>query len=84
MTPFAAKMHSGKEFIGFGLSELDLGKLQAGEYVVVDLTSIGVGLWSKDKDGKRSFVQPRNSNVLIMMGDQTEDISKFLNVKLPE
>jgi hypothetical protein len=82
MKPFAAKLASGQQVLGFGLSEDDLAQLREGRPVVVDLSSVGVGIWVKEVDGKRSFLQPANSNVLLMFGDRPEDIGKVLQVDL--
>lgn len=83
MKPFAAKLASGQHLLGIGLSTLDIAKIKTGEPVLLDLGSVGVGLWIKENDGSRSFLQPRNSHVLVMAGDTTEDIGAMLQVKLP-
>ena len=83
MTPFAAKLRSGDSFLGLGLSDHDFRKLRAGGHVEIDLGSIGVGLWSKENDGSRRFIQPHNSKILLIAGDSNEDIGAFLNVELP-
>jgi len=83
VTPFAAKLRSGESFLGFGLSQEDFIKLRAGGYIEVDLDSVGVGLWSKGADGSRTFMQPRDSKILLIPGDTNEDIGEFLNVDLP-
>lgn len=83
MKPFAAKLKSGQEFLGLGLSDQDLFQLRTGEAVVLDLSSIDVGLWFKDADGKRTFVQPRESRIVLIPGDTVDDIGGFLNVRLP-
>jgi hypothetical protein len=79
---FAAKLRSGQQFLGVGLSSADLLKLKAGEQVVLDLASVGVGLWIKEADGSRTFLQPRDSHVLIMAGDSPEDVGALLQVDL--
>jgi len=84
MISFAVKLKSGQQFIGIGLSTSDLMSLKIGEHVVLDLASIGVGLWTKGEDGERTFLQPRDSNILVMAGDSKEDVSELLNVKLPK
>jgi len=83
MIPFAAKLRDGSQFLGLGLSDLDLLRLKTGEHVIVDLSSIGVGIWIKEADGSRSFIQPRESKVVVIAGDTTDDIGTFLNVDLP-
>ena len=83
MKPFAAKLRSGEQFLGLGLSETDYLRLKQGQPVVVTLDSVGVGLWAKEADGSRHFIQPRESKVLVMLGDTNEDINDLLNVKLP-
>ena len=82
MKPFSAKLKSGQTFVGLGLSESDLHRLRLGDPVVIDLASIGVGLWAKDAEGKRTFLQPHASNLLVMAGDSPEDIGELLNVDL--
>jgi hypothetical protein len=82
VTPFAAKLRSGQQFLGLGISKEDADTLVVGGHVVVDLDSVGVGLWLKEADGTRSFIQPRDSKILVMLGGK-EDIAAFLQVKLP-
>lgn len=82
MISFAAKLRSGQQFLGLGLSDTDLLKLKAGEHIALDLASVGVGLWVKEPDGSRTFLQPRDSHVLIMAGDSPEDIGALLQVDL--
>jgi hypothetical protein len=82
MKPFAAKFRSGQQALGIGLSEDDLLKMKSGTPVVLDLASVGVGLWVKEADGSRTFLQPRDSNVLVMLGDRPEDIGRVLQVDL--
>ena len=83
MTPFAAKLRNGDRFLGLGLSNTDLMSLRAGKPVVVDLSSIGVGLWIKGEDGQREFLQPRNSKIVVIAGDSNAEIGEFLKVDLP-
>jgi hypothetical protein len=80
--PFAAKLRSGQQMLGIVLTEADIESLQRGEPVVVDLASVGVGLWNKEADGSRSFLQPRDSNVLVMAGESNADIGELLQVNL--
>ena len=82
MISFAAKLRSGQQFLGLGLSEEDLDKLKSGESIVLDLASVGVGLWIKNADGSRQFLQPRESRVLLMSGDSPEDVGALLQVDL--
>jgi hypothetical protein len=83
VTPFAAKLKDGTSFVGFAISDSDLLRIRTGGHVIVDLSSVGVGLWHKDKDGTRSFLQPRDSKIVLIAGDSTEDIGEFLRVDLP-
>lgn len=83
MKPFAAKLKTGQEFLGIGLSNQDFYLLKAGDALVLDLSSVGVGLWFKDNEGKRTFVQPRESKIVVIPGDTTDDIGAFLNISLP-
>ena len=83
MKPFAAKLRSGEDFLGLGLSDADFLRLKMGEPVTVDLGQVGVGLWSKEADGSRTFTQPRDSKIVIIPGDTNEDIGEFLHVDLP-
>ena len=82
MISFAAKVRSGQQALGIGLSDGDLMKMKTGTPVVFDLASVGVGLWIKEADGSRTFLQPRDSNVLVMLGDHPADIGEVLNVDL--
>jgi hypothetical protein len=79
---FSAKLRSGQQFLGLGLSDEDIARLKVGEPVVLDLSSVGVGLWIKSEDGSRTFLQPRDSNVLVMAGDTAEDVGELLRVDL--
>ena len=49
---------------------------------MVDLSSIGVGLWIKEADGSRRFIQPRDSKIVLIAGDTNADIGEFLQVEL--
>jgi hypothetical protein len=82
MKPFAVKLRSGQHVLGLGLSTADLMKMKLETPAVVDLGSIGVGLWFKEADGTRTFLQPRESNLLVMLGDLPEDIGAVLQVDL--
>jgi hypothetical protein len=82
MKPFAAKLRNGQQFLGIALSTEDILQVKAGNHVSLDLSSIGVGLWIMDPDGKRHFLQPRDSHVLVIAGDSKEDVAEFLNVPL--
>jgi len=83
MKPFAAKMKNGSRFLGLGLSDADFLSLKAGNPVTLDLGSIGVGLWVKEADGTRNFIQPRDSKIVLIQGDNNEDIGEFLRISLP-
>ena len=83
MIKFAAKSHSGQQVLGIGLGDIDLMKLKLGEPVALSLDSVRVGLWVKNDDGTRSFLQPRDCQVIIFPGDQPEDIGQLLGVKMP-
>ena len=82
MKPFAAKLRAGCQILGIGLFEIDVLKMQNGQPVVLDLESCGVGLWFKGADGKREFLQPRDSTVVICAGDRNEDIGALLQVDM--
>jgi len=83
MISFAAKLRSGQQVLGIGLSETDMLRMKNGEPVVLDLASVGVGLWVREQDGSRTFLQPRDSNVVVIAGDSAADIGEFLQIKLP-
>jgi hypothetical protein len=82
MKPFAVKLKDGSTLLGLGLSADEIRDLSAGQELVVDLESTGMGLWTKEAEG-RSFVQPRDSKVVLIAGDSNDSISKFLGIKLP-
>lgn len=82
MKPFSAKLRSGGQILGIGLSDIDVLKMQNGQPVVLDLESCGVGLWIRQSDGSRVFLQPRDSMVVICAGDTNEDIGELLQVNL--
>lgn len=83
MIKFSAKTVDGREIVGIGLSTEDIMRIKSGGRIVLDLESAGVGLWAKDKDGGRSFLQPRDSKIVVFAGDSNEDISELLGVDLP-
>ena len=83
MIPFSVKFNSGDQLLGLGLSEEDLETISK-KAIIVDLASIGVGLWFRDAAGARQFIQPRNSKILVTLGDNKAAISKLLDVDLPE
>ena len=83
MIKFAAKTHQGQQILGLGLGNEELMKLKMGEPVLINLESVHVGLWKKDPDGTRSFLQPRDSHVVIFPGDQPEDIGELLGIEMP-
>lgn len=84
MIPFAAKLRSGQHALGGGLSETDLARLRVGESVEVTLENSGVGIWWRENDGSRTFVQPRNVTLVVIAGDQKEDVFAFLKVGAPQ
>jgi hypothetical protein len=84
MKAFAVKFPDGRRQLGVGLSEAEIEGLLRGEVVSFDLGSVGVGIWAKEKDGTRQFIQPRHSNVVVIRGDTASDIGSFLNVEIPE
>ena len=83
MISFAAKATNGQQVLGIGLSAADILRLKSGEPVALNLDSVNVGLWKKDTNGGRSFQQPRDSHIVILPGDQPEDIGEFLGVTMP-
>lgn len=83
MKPFAAKLKDGSYLLGLAVSQDEAGDVLNGEKLSVDLGSIGVGIWFKEADGSRTFIQPRDSKVVVLRADSTEEIGAFLNVKLP-
>lgn len=83
MKPFAGKNRSGDQFIGIALSNADLMCLAKREGpLAIDLGSIGVGLWVKEVDGTRRFLQPRDTNVVIIGGDTNEEIGELLGLDM--
>ena len=82
MKPFAAKLRTGGRILGIGLSDIDLLRIKSGFPVVLDLDSVGVGLWVRQADGTREFLQPRDSNIVVSAGDTNEAIGALLQVNL--
>ena len=83
MIKFSAKSKTGHQLLGIGLSATDLMKLKSGEPIIFDLASAHIGIWKREEDGTRSFQQPRDCHVMIIPGDQAEDIGEFLGVEMP-
>jgi len=81
MKPFGTKLRDGGHVLGFALSETDLARLKVGESVEVSLESTGTGLWWKEQDGTRTFIQPRQAQIVLIPGEGKEDIFAFLGVK---
>ena len=84
MKPFAVKYPDGRRELGIGLSEKEIRDLLDGDTTVVrlDLQSVGVGFWMKEADGSRQFIQPRHSNVVLIRGDTTEEVGRFVEASL--
>jgi hypothetical protein len=82
MKPFAVSLQGEKSLLGFGLSAEDLQVLKDGGHVTVHLDSVGVGLWETSPDGGRRFIQPRNSRIVVIVGDSKEEIGRFLKIDL--
>jgi hypothetical protein len=83
MKPFAAKLKDGSHLLGLAVHQSQVGELLEGAKLTIDLESAGVGLWFKEADGSRTFIQPRESKVVLLIADSKEDIGTFLGVKLP-
>lgn len=83
MKPFAVKLRSGEQILGIGLSEIDIMRMRNGDPIVLNLDSCGVGLWVRDEDGSRTFLQPRDSKIVVIAGDTNDDISALLQINLP-
>jgi len=82
MVKFTAKTRDGAQIIGFGLSRTNLEKLAKGEPIFFDLDEVKLGFWHQE-NGQREFLQPKNSNVLIMFGETEQDIGRVLGVEMP-
>lgn len=82
MKPFAIKLRSGEQILGIGLSEIDILRMKNGDPAVLDLESCGVGLWIRETDGSRTFLQPRDSQVVVIAGDSNDDIGALLKIDL--
>ena len=82
MKPFAATLKSGQTVLGGLIGNDDLMRLKAGQPLALDLSTVGVGLWVKEDDGSRKFIQPRNSFLMVTLGDDAGDIGEALNVDL--
>lgn len=83
MKPFSVKLKDGSTLLGLGVSAEEAAQLSAGQSITLDLGSIGVGLWTKESDGSRSFAQPRDSKIVLILGDTKERVGDFLGIKLP-
>lgn len=83
MINFALKTNRGKEVLGIAIDKADIEVLQNGGKLVFDLDSVQVGFWRKELDGSRKFMQPRDSQVLILSADSTEQIGEAIGLELP-
>lgn len=83
MKPFAAKLKDGTHFVGLALDQDEVASLSVDGKIEFDLGSVGVGFWFKEADGSRSFIQPRDSKVVLLRAETNEEIGTFLGVKLP-
>jgi hypothetical protein len=83
MRPFVLTLQDGKRVLGVGLSSEDLDRIKAGEWTTVDLGDTGTGFWYSTEEG-REFCQPRNSQVILTLGDSVEEIGKVLGLQMPD
>lgn len=82
MIPFAVRAADDDTYLGLALSDDDLATLRANGNVIKTMESCALGFWITEDDGKRVFVQPRNSKVVIIAGNDTDEIGEFLQVDL--
>jgi len=80
MISFSIKTKAGREVLGIALGAEDIAHLQKGAKILFDLDSVNVGLWRKEADGSRSFLQPRESQVFLVAGETTEEIGEAIGV----
>lgn len=85
MKPFAAKLKDGSHLLGLAVSQDEAEEILShnGARLTIDLESAGIGLWFKEADGSRTFIQPRDSKVVLLIANTKEQIGTFLGVKLP-
>jgi hypothetical protein len=83
MKPFAVKLKDESHLLGLAVSQAEVGELLEGAKLAIDLSSVDVGLWFKDSEGGRTFIQPRDSRIVLIVANSKEDIGTFLGVKLP-
>lgn len=83
MKPFAVKLKDESHLLGLAVSQVEMGELLEGAKLAIDLGSADVGLWFKEADGSRTFIQPRDSKIVVLVANSKEDIGTFLGVKLP-
>lgn len=83
MINFSLKTGEGKEILGLALGGDDIEALRSEGKLVFNLESVGVGLWRKEADGSRTFMQPRDSQMLIFRAETTEEIGEVIGVELP-
>jgi len=81
--PFILTLRDGKHVLGVGLSLEDLDRIKNGEWTTVDLGDTGTGLWHSTEEG-REFCSPRNSQVILTLGDSVEEIGRALGVEMPD
>lgn len=83
MKPFAVKLKDESHLLGLAVSQVEMGELLEGAKLTIDLSSADVGFWFKDAEGGRTFIQPRDSKIVVIIANTKEDIGSFLGVKLP-
>jgi hypothetical protein len=65
--------------LGIELSSTDIQTLAEEGAVTIALNSCDVGFWIKDKEGKRQFLQPRDSQIVVFQCDSEGDPRKTLD-----
>jgi len=76
MRAFSIKLADGETLIGLMLGDTDLSSIRNGHPISCTLEGTDTGIWMKDQDGQRRFLQPRNSKVILIEGETAEDIGR--------
>lgn len=83
MINFSIKTKDGHEVLGIALNNDDIDGLRNQDHIVTDLSAVNVGLWRKESDGRRTFIQPDQSRLVVINAGSMEEIGKIFGIELP-
>ena len=82
MINLSMTLGDGKEMLSLALSDDDIEALKQGKNIVIRLTDVGIGFWRTGQDGSRSFIQPRDSRVVLLNANSMIETGDSLGLNL--